>query len=91
MPFAGVSALAVDGDRVLLVGGYSAPDRVILATFARSPTADPTADGRVEPIAEFVLRAPDGTPLRGAPVIGRAGTLHVFNGPDWYGVDVTDL
>jgi hypothetical protein len=87
---AGVGALAVHRDRLLLVGGYSSPDRVVLAGLADGPPADPL-NGRVEQLSEFVLRASDGAPLREATVLGRGGTLHVFNGPDWYRVAVAEV
>jgi hypothetical protein len=80
---AGVRALAVDRGLVLLAGDYTARDRMVLAALI---------DGKaVDPLSEFVLRAADGTPLREAAMIGRGGTLHVFNGPDWYRVDVAEL
>ena len=87
---AGLAALAVDRGRVLAVGGYSARDRVALAAVTDGPAADPRA-GRVEQLAGYALRAPNGAPFREATVIGRGGTLHVFDGPDWYRLDVADL
>ena len=86
----GAKALAVDRDRVLLTGGYSRPDRVVLATLTGTPGAN-KLDGQVDQVSEFTLRASDGTALRQATVIGRGGTLHTFNGPDWYRVDVADM
>jgi hypothetical protein len=84
-PWAGLRALAVDKRRVLAVGGYSVRDRVLLAAIEEGPAAH-----RVEQLAEFALRAPDGAPLPEAVAVGRAGTLHVFNGPHWYRVNVLD-
>jgi hypothetical protein len=89
-PFAGPGALAVDRGRVLALGGYSARDRVVLAAIKDGPAADPLA-GRVQQLAEYALRGPDGTPFREASAIGRGATLHVFDGPDWYRLDVADL
>jgi hypothetical protein len=76
---AGLRAFAVGQGRVLAVGGYSARDRVVLAAI--------TDAGRVERLAEYKLRAR----FREAVVIGRGGTLHVFDGPRWHRMDVADL
>jgi hypothetical protein len=79
----GAHAIAATDGAVLFVGGYQEnASRVVLARLGAEST---------DPIATFELRTPDGLVLREASAIGRGPVLHVFNGPDWFRVDLRTL
>ncbi|MEU7561452.1 hypothetical protein [Streptomyces eurythermus] len=68
-PVAAPSGLAVDGDRLVMLGGDRQPDRLRRCRL--------TAD-EVLPVEEARLTLPDGTPLkRYAPCVGRGRHLYV--------------
>ena len=76
-------ALAVDGDRVLLAGGYrNQADRAVLLNL------DCTGAHEVR---RFWLTAPDGASLSGARMIGSGGSVHLFAGTTWYRLGIADL
>lgn len=79
----GGNALAVDGERVALVGGYGEDhDRLVLGRLDQDFTVRRRAR----------LAMPDATPLPvAASKIGHADELHVFVGPDWFRIGLDDL
>jgi hypothetical protein len=81
-PVSGARALAIDGDRVLLAGGYPPDrDRVVLGRLG---------EDRLEPEWEGRLVDADGTPFTGA-LRGRGTSLHALIGTRWMTVDVDDV
>lgn len=77
----GATALAVDGTRVALYGGYG-PDRHRL-------TVGVLGADRLEVTGEYVLVRPDGRPLPPtARVIGRGAELHVLTEDAWLRLDI---
>ena len=80
----GVRAIAVDGERVALFGGYDSDhDRLVLAELG---------DGRLDVVAELRVVLPDGRPLpRQTGVVGRGPDLHFFVGARWLRLAVADL
>lgn len=71
----GARTFAVDGDRVLLFGGYG--DR--RTSCALLDLNNDKADW----VAEVTLAIPESVDLNQATVIGRGKELHVFSGDDW--------
>ncbi len=80
----GVRALATDGTRVALLGGYGPDhDRLALARLGES---------RAELVAEYRVVLPGGQPLPPETgVIGRRACLHVLTGTDWYQLDLGQI
>ena len=79
----GATALAVDGTRVALFGGYGPDrDRLVLADLGH---------GQLRRRAEYRLTLPDGSPLPAAQVVGRGPHLHVLAGRAWFRLDLDDI
>jgi hypothetical protein len=83
-PIRGARALAVDGRRVLLCGGY-APDR------GRCVLAELRDGNGVTTVDEYRFVLSDGLPIDGVRVIGRGPVLHAFTEDAWYQVDLHRL
>jgi hypothetical protein len=81
----GVSALAVDGTLLALVGGYGEDaDRLVLGSFDLADGFDPWYSRR--------LCAPDGGPLPdGVRPLGRDDTIHAVLDGEWLRVRLADL
>ncbi|MEU6855092.1 hypothetical protein ABZ901_34840 [Actinacidiphila alni] len=76
-PVRGPKALAVEGSRAALLGGY-APERDRLAVGALE-------DGDFHVTGEYRVVLPDGQPLPAeVQLLGRGPDLHVLTGSDWY-------
>ncbi len=80
----GVSALAAEGSRVALFGGYGPDhDRLALARLD---------DTRTQLVAEFRIVLPGGQPLPpGTRVTGRGPRLHFLTSTDWYQLDIDQI
>ncbi|MGE3272166.1 MAG: hypothetical protein AB7P40_25665, partial [Chloroflexota bacterium] len=79
----GARALATDGRRVLLYGGYSPnPYRCVLGRLGET---------EIEHLQEVNLSFPDGRSLEHAEIVGRGPLLHVFAGTGWYQLDIGDI
>ena len=71
------SALAVEGSRVALFGGYGP-----------RPTPPELDVDRAEPTGEYQIVLPDGRPLpTGTQVTGRGRRLHFLTDASWYQLD----
>jgi len=79
----GAHTLAVEGNQVLLYGGYG--DKKTNCYWLR------LADQSAELIADVSLALPGNVDLAQARVIGRNDELHVFSGDDWYRFSVNSL
>ena len=76
-------ALAVDGDHVLLAGGYrEEAERAVLLKLDSTGAHE---------VGRFWLTTPDGASLSGARMIGSGGSVHLFAGTSWYRIDIADL
>ena len=81
----GIGALAVDGDRVALAGGYSQSNEADHVVVAR-------LDETWAPECRARLVFPDGSRLPSdATLHGHGDTLHVFAGFDWFHIRVSDF
>lgn len=79
----GARALAVDGRRVLLYGGYASErERCILAEIGEGSLTHPR---------ECRLVLPSGEAMSGGRIVGRGSILHVFAGSNWYQTDIRCL
>lgn len=79
----GARALATDGRRVLLYGGYSPnPYRCVLGRLGET---------EIEHLQEVNLSFPDGRSLEHAEIVGRGPLLHVFAETGWYQLDIGDI
>ncbi|MGW6441658.1 hypothetical protein [Lentzea sp. NPDC055074] len=80
----GAKAIAADGSRVALFGGYG-PDRDRLVV-------GELGDDRVHVTGEYRLVGPDGQPLpRSAQVVGRGADLHVLVDGGWSRIALEDM
>jgi len=80
----GTRALAADGSRVALFGGYG-PDRDRLALAGLGAE-------RTHPQAQYRIVLPDGLPLPPRThVIGRGPRLHFLTGSHWYQLDIDQI
>ncbi|MGW6424880.1 hypothetical protein ACWF82_19575 [Nocardia sp. NPDC055053] len=80
----GAEALAVDGDRIALYGGYGPVDgRLVVGTLS---------GGRMHATGEYRLTLPTGQPLAARTrVIGRGPDLHIITETDWYRLSLDDI
>lgn len=79
----GVRALAVDGGRVLLYGGYrDQANRCLLFDLDETTLANPRP-GR--------LALPGGPPLRPGFLVGRGPSLHAIDATGWYRLDLRQI
>jgi hypothetical protein len=79
----GASALAVDGGRALLWGGYGEKR-------SRCVVQDIGSDALVHS-CEVEVNLPSGFELMGATVIGRDSTLHAFAANLWFAFDMGQI
>lgn len=79
----GANALAVDGQRALLWGGYGEKR-------TRCVVQD-IADEALVRSRELILQLPDGSDLMGATIVGGGSTLHAFIGNAWFSFDLNQL
>lgn len=80
----GAKAIAADGSRIALYGGYG-PDRNRLV-------AGVLADGRLQVTGEYQIVRPDGSPLpAGTYVTGSGPDLHILAGEEWSKIGLDDL
>jgi hypothetical protein len=79
----GAHAIVVDGERVVLVGGYSGDrDRLVLGRLGESFTEE----------VKTRLAMPDGTQVPAKAItVGQADELHVFIGPEWFRMTIDDM
>jgi hypothetical protein len=76
----GASALAVDGRRVLLWGGYGGSrTRAVIQDIGREALGNPR---------ELAISLPPGFELAGASVIGRGSMQHAFVQSTWFTFDM---
>lgn len=81
-PACGIQALATDGRRVALAGGYPGEeDRVVVARLEQQWVPERT----------IRLRLPDGSWAPGAGMQGFGDVLHVFSGQEWYQIRLDQL
>ena len=80
----GAHAFAVDGQRIVLFGGYS-PHR------DRCVVGELRDRHEMITIEECRLVLADGKPLNGARVIGRGPILHAFTDEAWHQIDMRSL
>jgi hypothetical protein len=79
----GASALAVDGRRALLLGGYGEKR-------TRCVVQDISQESLINS-REIEIGLPSGFELIGATVIGRGSTLHAFTGNSWFTFDLRQV
>jgi len=79
----GARTLAVEGNQILLYGGYG--DKRTSCYWLS------LADESAELVADVSLVLPDNVDLAQSRVIGRNNELHVFYGDDWYRFSIASL
>ncbi len=80
----GIRALAVDGTRAALLGGYGAEREQL--------TVGTLDDGAFRVVGRYRVVLPDGQPLPPRTrAFGRGADLHLVSGDDWYRLDLDHL